>query len=61
MLDLRTLWLTRPLDRYEATLPQRRAEQAVYPLLRRRPGGAGVARRKVVAAGHRLGGLPAGS
>src|SRR5512135_1476870 len=29
MLDLLTLWLTRPLDRYEATPVQRRAEQAV--------------------------------
>lgn len=43
MLDLLTLRLTRPLDRYEATPAQRRAEQAVYPLLRRATGRPAVA------------------
>lgn len=33
MLDLRTLWLTLPEDRYEATPAWRRAERALYPLL----------------------------
>ena len=48
MLDLLTLWLTRPLDRYEATPVQRRAEQAVYPLLRRPTGRPRVATQKEV-------------
>lgn len=34
MLDLRTLWLTYPEDRYQPSPGLRRAERAVYPLLR---------------------------
>jgi hypothetical protein len=37
MLDPRTLWLTRPEDRYEASPAMRRAERALYLLLRRPP------------------------
>jgi hypothetical protein len=33
MLDLRTLWLTVPEDRYQATPAWRRAERTLYPLL----------------------------
>lgn len=33
MLDLRTLWLTLPEDRYEAKPAWRNAERALYPLL----------------------------
>jgi len=35
MLDPRTLWLTRPEDRYQPSPALRRAERAVYPLLLR--------------------------
>ncbi len=34
MLDPRTLWLTLPEDRYEPTPALRRAERALFPLLR---------------------------
>jgi hypothetical protein len=34
MLDPRTLWLTLPEDRYESTPAMRRAERALFPLLR---------------------------
>jgi len=34
MLDPRTLWLTLPEDRYQATPAMRRAERALFPLLR---------------------------
>lgn len=33
MLDIRTLLLLTPEDRYQPTLPLRAAEAAVYPLL----------------------------
>ncbi len=36
MLDPRTLWLLKADDRYEPGETQRRAERAVYPLLRAR-------------------------
>jgi hypothetical protein len=35
MLDLRTLWLLTAEDRYEPEEAMRRAERAVYPLLRK--------------------------
>lgn len=34
MLDPRTLWLTLPEDRYQATPAMRWAERALFPLLR---------------------------
>lgn len=34
MLDPRTLWLTLPEDRYESSPAMRRAERALYALLR---------------------------
>lgn len=33
MLDLRTLWLTLPEDRYEANPAWRKAERVLHPLL----------------------------
>lgn len=35
MLDPRTLWLTLPEDRYESTPAMRRAERALFQLLRK--------------------------
>lgn len=35
MLDPRTLWLTLPEDRYESSPALRRAERALYELLRK--------------------------